>query len=68
VTAVRNAALRVRVPEGSLPNGSGLALAPSGAPDAGDNRNASSVIWEWVAPGTRAVVWPPAFATSSIKR
>jgi branched-chain amino acid transport system substrate-binding protein len=66
--AVRDAALRVRLPEGSLPNGSGLALAPAGAPDAGDNRNASSVIWEWVAPRTRAVVWPPAFATAAIKR
>jgi ABC-type branched-subunit amino acid transport system substrate-binding protein len=66
--SVRAAALKVTLPEGSLPNGSGLALAPPGAPDAGDNRNASSVIWEWVAPATRAVVWPPAFATSAVVR
>ncbi len=68
VNAVRDAATRITLPDGSLPNGSGLALAPAGAPDAGDNRNATSVIWEWVAPGTRAVVWPPAFATSALKR
>lgn len=68
VTAVRDAAVKVTLPDGSLPNGSGLALAPVGSPDAGDNRNATSVIWEWVAPATRAVVWPPAFATSAIKR
>ena len=30
------------------------------------NRAASGVIWEWVGPGTRAVVWPPAFATHPI--
>ena len=65
---VRAAALRVDLPEGSLPNGSGLAFAPAGAPDAGENRGASSVIWEWVAPGQRAVVWPPAFANAAIVR
>jgi ABC-type branched-subunit amino acid transport system substrate-binding protein len=65
---VRAAAVKVRLPEGALPNGSGLALAPAGAVDAGDNRAATSVIWEWVAPAVRAVVWPPAFATSSIVR
>jgi branched-chain amino acid transport system substrate-binding protein len=66
--AVRAAAERVHLPEGSLPNGSGLDLAPAGARDAGDNRAASSVIWEWVAPGVRAVVWPPAYATAPISR
>ncbi|MBA3654858.1 MAG: hypothetical protein H0W70_11785, partial [Actinobacteria bacterium] len=66
--SVRRAATRVRLPDGSLPNGSGLDLAPAGAADAGDNREATSVIWEWVAPATRAVVWPPAFATSAILR
>jgi branched-chain amino acid transport system substrate-binding protein len=65
---VRAAAARVTLPTGSLPNGSGLALAPAGATDAGDNRNATSVIWEWVAPGQRAVVWPPSYATASILR
>jgi len=65
---VRAAAAKVRLGEGSLPNGSGLALAPLGAADAGDNRAATSVIWEWVAPGVRAVVWPQAYATSQIVR
>jgi branched-chain amino acid transport system substrate-binding protein len=65
---VRTATTRVNVPAGGLPNGSGLSLAPPGGPDAGDNRGATSVIWEWVAPNTRAVVWPPAFANSAIKR
>ena len=68
VSRVRTEAVRVKLPEGALPNGSGLSLAPAGAPDAGDNRSATSVIWEWVAPGTRAVVWPPAYATTAIKR
>jgi hypothetical protein len=63
---VRAAAAKVKLAEGSLPNGSGLELAPAGAVDAGDNRAATSVIWEWVAPGTRAVVWPKAYATSPI--
>ena len=42
-------------------------LAPPGSPDAGDNRAATSVIWEWVAPGQRAVVWPAAFATQPLR-
>ena len=60
------AALAVKLPVGSLANGGGLDLAPPGAPDAGDNRNAASVIWEWVSPRTRAVVWPPAMATHPV--
>jgi branched-chain amino acid transport system substrate-binding protein len=63
---VAAAALRVKLPEGSLANGGGMDLAPPGALDAGENRAASGVIWEWVAPRTRAVVWPPAFATHPI--
>ena len=35
--------------------------------NAGDNVRAASVIWEWVKEYTRAVVWPPQFATSQIK-
>jgi branched-chain amino acid transport system substrate-binding protein len=64
--AVAAAALATKLPAGSLANGSGLDLAPPGAPDAGANRAAASVIWEWVAPGKRAVVWPPAFATTKL--
>jgi branched-chain amino acid transport system substrate-binding protein len=63
---VARAALRVRVPLGGLPNGSGLEFAGPGSAEAGANLRATSVIWEWVRPRTRAVVWPPAFATHPI--
>jgi branched-chain amino acid transport system substrate-binding protein len=65
---VRAAATKVHMSSGALPNGSGLDLAPSSAFDAGDNRAATSVIWEWVSPGVRSVVWPPTYATGSIVR
>src|SRR5439155_11733051 len=64
--AVARAALQVKLAPGTLANGGGLDLAPPGSPDAGANRAASGVIWQWIAPGTRAVVWPPAFATHAI--
>lgn len=63
---IATAARAVRVPMGELPNGSGLAFGPAGGPSGGDNERATSVIWEWVRPGVRAVVWPPAFATSPV--
>jgi ABC-type branched-subunit amino acid transport system substrate-binding protein len=63
---VAAAALAVKLDEGTLANGAGLDLAPPGAAEPGANRRATSVIWEWVAPRTRAVVWPPAFATHPI--
>jgi len=56
----------VKLPVGSLANGGGLDIAPPGAADAGNNRNAAGVIWEWVAPGHEEVVWPPAFATHPV--
>ena len=64
--AVAAAIQRVTLPVGGVPNGSGLAFAPPGAPFAGENLRAASVIWEWVALNTRALVWPPAFATHPI--
>ena len=60
---VAAAARAVALPRGSLPNGSGLRFGAPGTPNAGDNVAAASVIWEWVAPGEAAVIWPPAFAT-----
>jgi branched-chain amino acid transport system substrate-binding protein len=63
---VAEAARQIALPPGSLPNGSGLAFAPPGSPDAGANINAASVIWEWIKPHTRAIVWPEAFATHPI--
>ncbi|HZA26414.1 MAG TPA: ABC transporter substrate-binding protein [Actinomycetota bacterium] len=63
---VAAAAQSVRLPVGTLPSGSGLRFAPSGDPRAGENMNAIGVIWEWVSVNTRAIVWPPSFATSPI--
>ncbi len=60
------AALRTRVPEGGLPNGSGLEFGAPGTDLAGSNLRAVSVIWEWVGVGERRVVWPPRFATGPI--
>ena len=60
--AIASAARRVRVETGALPNGSGLEFPARGP----DNLRATSVIWEWVKPQTRAVVWPPAFATAEL--
>jgi branched-chain amino acid transport system substrate-binding protein len=55
------AARATKIPVGGLPNGSGLDFAHGV-----ENAAAISVIWEWVRPRVRAIVWPPAFATSPI--
>ena len=60
---VAEAARTIRLPAGSLPNGSGLRFGAPGTSEAGDNMAAASVIWEWVRPGEAAVIWPPSFAT-----
>lgn len=65
--AVAATARGLRLDPGSLPNGAGLDLAGPELPDAGENRGAVSVIWQWVAERTRAVVWPPAYATESLR-
>jgi hypothetical protein len=64
--AVASAAQNVRLRVGALPNGGGLKFAPPGHERAGQNLNAVSVIWEWVRINTRAVVWPPSFASSPV--
>ncbi len=64
--AVAAAAQAVKLPVGTLANGGGIDIAPLGAADAGNNRNAAGVIWEWVSPGHEEVVWPPAFATHPV--
>ena len=63
---VAAAARATKLPQGTLANGAGLDLAPPGAHDAGQNRAAVSVIWQWVDPHTQVVVYPPAFATRPI--
>jgi branched-chain amino acid transport system substrate-binding protein len=60
------AGLKVKLPRGTLANGSGLDLAPPTAKDPGTNRATESVIWEWTAPEHAAVVWPPAMATHPV--
>jgi hypothetical protein len=65
-SAIASAAMATRLPIGSLPSGSGLAFGAPGTPRAGMNLRATSVIWEWVASGERAVVWPPRFATTPV--
>lgn len=57
--AISDAAREVEIKQGELPNGSGMDFAKGSS----ENRRATSVIWQWVAPGVRAVVHPPAFAT-----
>lgn len=61
---VWKAAMSVDLPLGSEINGAGVQFAPAAAPDAGQNRRAVSVIWEWLGPGRRAVVYPPVYATA----
>jgi branched-chain amino acid transport system substrate-binding protein len=58
--AIARAARTADVPTGALPNGSGLKFEGS------ENVRATSVIWEWIKPGVRAVVWPPAFARHAV--
>jgi ABC-type branched-subunit amino acid transport system substrate-binding protein len=65
--SIAGAALSVKLPLGGLPNGSGLDFAGPGSPLAGSNKAAASVIWEWVAPGKRTVVWPPSFAYEPLR-
>jgi branched-chain amino acid transport system substrate-binding protein len=64
---VARAALAIRLPVGSLPNGSGLQFAPAGSPDSGANIRAASVIEQWIGVRQRAVVWPPELATREVQ-
>src|SRR5260370_27530703 len=64
--AIAEAARSTQLPMGSLPNGSGLAFGAPGSSGAGENLPALTLIWEWPAPNTPSVVWPPAYATSPL--
>jgi ABC-type branched-subunit amino acid transport system substrate-binding protein len=64
-TAIARAARAADVPLGALPNGSGLRFG-SRPGDVRANERATSVIWEWVAPRKRAVVWPPSRASHAV--
>jgi branched-chain amino acid transport system substrate-binding protein len=65
--AVAVVANGIELPLGSLPNGSGLRFGAAGTPMAGANVLASSVVWQWQAPGEYAVVWPDRYATSPLE-
>jgi branched-chain amino acid transport system substrate-binding protein len=63
---VAAAARGLDVPTGSLPNGAGIRF--SSAPGSlGQNIRAAAVIWQWQAVQSYTFVWPPTYATGSIK-
>jgi len=64
---VAETARSLKLGQGALPNGAGMDFAGAGQIDAGENRAAVSVIWQWVDPKTQAVVWPPSFATRPLQ-
>jgi hypothetical protein len=66
-SAIASAALDARLPMGTLPNGSGLEFSAPGTEHPGSNLRALSVIWEWVGVRHRAVVWPPRYATTTMR-
>lgn len=54
---LREAALTLDLPSGSLPNGSGVRFAPDGDPMAGQNLRALGVVWQWQN-GKPVLVYP----------
>ncbi len=52
------AARELDLPDGSLPNGSGVRFAPVGDALAGQNTRAFGVVWQWQG-GKPVLVWPP---------
>lgn len=54
---LRRAALQLDLPEGSLPNGSGVRFAPDNDPMAGQNLRALGVVWQW-QDGKPVLVYP----------
>lgn len=59
--AIMAAARALDLPDGSLPNGSGVRFVPSGEPMAGQNTRALGVVWQWQN-GKPVLVWPDAVA------
>jgi branched-chain amino acid transport system substrate-binding protein len=64
---LREIALKLDLPEGSLVNGSGIKFTnfdwPDDAKDAGQNLRASIGVWQWTKAGNEEV-YPPSLATS----
>jgi ABC-type branched-subunit amino acid transport system substrate-binding protein len=64
--AAAAAARSLDLPDGALPNGAGLRFSTD--PERlGQNERAAAVIWQWQAERTYAFVWPPTYATGSIR-
>jgi branched-chain amino acid transport system substrate-binding protein len=63
---LRDIALKLDLPEGSLVNGSGIKFTNFDVPDdlksAGENLRASIGVWQWTKPGNEQV-YPPELAT-----
>jgi branched-chain amino acid transport system substrate-binding protein len=57
-SAIEQAALRLDLPAGSLPNGAGVRFAPPSAAMAGQNLRALGVVWQWQS-GRPVLVYPP---------
>jgi branched-chain amino acid transport system substrate-binding protein len=59
--AIMAAAHSLDLPDGSLPNGSGVRFEAEGRPMAGQNLRALGVVWQWQN-GKPVLVWPPSAA------
>jgi branched-chain amino acid transport system substrate-binding protein len=59
--AIMEAAHALDLPDGSLPNGSGVRFVPDGEPMSGQNIRALGVVWQWQN-GTPVLVWPRSVA------
>jgi branched-chain amino acid transport system substrate-binding protein len=60
------AAMAMDIPQGGLPNGSGLRFSRRPG-DMGQNLRSSSVIWQWQGVRQSVTVWPALFATGQIE-
>jgi branched-chain amino acid transport system substrate-binding protein len=65
-TNIAIAARGLDLPTGSLPNGAGVRFSSS-PQSLGQNLRAAAVIWQWQAVQSYTLVWPPTYATGSIK-
>lgn len=66
-SALREAALRLDVPEGDAINGGGVHFAPAGSPRQGQNERAAAVVGQWQGVGDMRVVFPAGFATAAVQ-
>ena len=64
--AIAAAARSVDLPEGSLANGAGIRFTTS-RDRMGQNLRAAAVIWQWQAVRHSVVVWPPTYATGTVR-